>query len=682
MKLVKPVQANMSHLRASAWLTSTFVLLAVILELILAVYWSSDLVPRLKSQAINNAYLQAQSQALGLAQILSMPDDAATPAQYLMAQQLQGAFDRLLLLKDPLLDEAFFVGLSLEVDYDGVPAKLGSLDFTEGNIGCSACFATVVQLYSPQSDELLGLATFYVSDAFFINLKTQLKESFIVVGGIVLILLLLVWMVVMTLVVHLFRQIEQRKKTEQALLIAKEQAEAANESRGLFLANMSHEIRTPMNVIIGLCDIVLKTDLSDNQQEYLSKVHLSAHLLLGLLNDILDCAKIESGKMSIENIEFGRDEVLDNLAQMIMPKAAEKGLSLVYDVAANVPAKLMGDPFRLGQILLNLLNNAIKFTERGEIVLLVKQVEKQNHRMVVQFSVKDTGIGIESEAGDKLFSSFTQADSSMSRKYGGSGLGLTICKELVGLMQGEIWFDSEPDLGSTFHFTVAFNTEDIKPISLTEYFSIPSDMLGTKVLVVSASEASRMAYCQMLSWLGFAVESQDSASKALAHWQQHYADNPYQLVILDWQPDNRDCLKLAHQLKNKTSASWLDEDAGQKPLLLMVGDWVVGDIFAPVEPYLDAKLIKPASLSALYNSLAGLFYQFNANVDVGHADVDNAVAAALPASNFTDKTVLLVEDNEMSQLIAEHLLNEVQLKVDCAVNALMRSKKPRKPIMI
>ncbi|MCJ8273713.1 MAG: ATP-binding protein, partial [Psychrosphaera sp.] len=450
----------------------------------------------------------------------------------------QSVFDNLLLIKDPGLDAHFIVAITLEVDYDVVIITPELLNLSQGDKNCLSCFEAPVELYSTETDELLGIAIFYVSDVFFRSIKTDLKDRFIVEGVIVFALLLLLWIVVITLVRSLYRNIEQRRITQKALVIAKEQAESANEARGQFLANMSHEIRTPMNAIIGLCYIVLKSDLTSYQRNYLSKVHSSARSLLGLINDILDFSKIESGKFNIEKIEFDMDEVLCDLSQMIMPKAGEKELDILYSVDSDVPYKLKGDPFRLSQILLNLINNAIKFTEKGEILVKIKLAEQKTPQSVtLLFSVKDTGVGIRENAIGQLFSSFTQADSSMSRKYGGTGLGLAICKNLVEMMDGQIWVESELNKGSTFYFTAQFEMDEPEQF---DRFIIPDEFSGVNVLIVDDSETSRAVYSEMMASFHFNVTAMPGAQQAIEALRNQPPNNPFELVFMDWKMPNMD----------------------------------------------------------------------------------------------------------------------------------------------
>ncbi len=634
------------------WISVSFLVLAVVLELTMVRYWSGILEPRLHAQAKTNAQLMAQSQAVAIADVLSRNDlnDASAIAQ------VQAIFDQLLLVKDPVLDRHIFVAIALEVDYDVVSLSPGLLDVSQGEASCDSCFEAPVELYSRETEELLGVVTFLVSDIFFQNIRDELKERFIVEGIISLALLFLLWLIVINLVRNLNRQIEQRKKTQEALIVAKEQAEFANEARGQFLANMSHEIRTPMNAIIGLCHVVLKTKLSTFQRNNLTKVHSSARSLLTLINDILDFSKIESGKFDIESIEFDMDEVLENLSQMILPKTSDKELDILYQVEPEVPYQLIGDPFRLGQILLNLINNAIKFTHEGEIVVSITVAEPaQNNKVTLLFSVSDTGIGIAEDARDSLFSSFTQADSSMSRKYGGTGLGLAICKSLVDMMDGDIWVRSELDKGSTFYFTAVFGLESPEQFNR---FIIPEEISRIHVLIVDDSETSRLIYSRMMASFNFEVMTAPDAEHAIELVELHQDSKPFELILMDWKMPGVDGIEAARMIKcNKLLK--------HQPSIILVSAQAQEDAYIEAQDYIDAYLLKPVCQSTLYDCIVGIFCQVPRKSY--HQFTAESVRSNV-ASQFRGLKVLLVEDNKTNREVAVNLLEEVQLSVDCAVN--------------
>jgi signal transduction histidine kinase len=321
------------------------------------------------------------------------------------------------------------------------------------------------------------------------------------------------------------------KKLEEELIKEKNISEKANRAKSEFLANMSHELRTPMNGIIGMSHLILKTNLDSKQRNYINKINVSANNLLGIINDILDFSKIEAGKMTIEKIDFSLDDILANLSSLFMFQIEEKGLELLFDVDINVPLDLRGDSLRLNQILTNLLSNAIKFTPKGEIIISIKLLSKDEQSAEIRFDVKDTGIGISKEHMEKLFSSFSQADSSTTRKYGGSGLGLAICKQIIELMGGTVGLESTPDVGSDFYFTIKFELQNVQ----RNLLEVNKNVNNLKILVVDDNASSREILENIIKSLRFEVKAICCGKEAIIELKTANAQNkPYSLVLIDW----------------------------------------------------------------------------------------------------------------------------------------------------
>jgi PAS domain S-box-containing protein len=329
--------------------------------------------------------------------------------------------------------------------------------------------------------------------------------------------------------------ITRQKKIEDQLIKAREQAEAATKAKGDFLANMSHEIRTPMNAIMGMTHLALDTQLTAKQTDYLTKVYNSATSLLGIINDILDFSKIEAGKMDMEAVDFHLDAVLENVNTLISIKVEEKGLNLNFDTPDEIPRFLIGDSLRLGQIIINLSNNAVKFTEKGSVTIETRLLEKSDTIFKLQFAVKDTGIGLTKEQIGKLFKSFSQADSSTTRKFGGTGLGLTISKNFVEMMNGEIWVESEPCQGSAFIFTAEFGHGDESKVTLSTNQSVDGETLkpirGARILLVEDNEINQQVAKEMLEKAGFLVDIAVDGQKGVEAVEQ----TEYDIVLMDIQ---------------------------------------------------------------------------------------------------------------------------------------------------
>jgi len=437
---------------------------------------------------------------------------------------------------------------------------------------------------------------------------------------------------------------------------ARSQAEDATRAKSDFLANMSHEIRTPMNAVIGMAHLALKTDLSPKQYDYLKKIDISAKALLGIINDILDFSKIEAGKLTMESVDFQLEETLDNISTLVGIKTQEKGLELLFKTDPAAPTALVGDPLRLGQILVNLANNAVKFTDSGEIVVTTEMIKKDDTQVTLKFSVKDTGIGMTAEQAAKLFQPFSQADSSTTRKYGGTGLGLTISKRLAEMMGGEIWVESEPGRGSTFSFTANFGMGKEKA---KKRFRTSPDLRGMKVLVVEDNATSRDIFEEMLKSFSFEVTLASSGPEGLTQLENALESQPFELVVMDWQMPGMDGIEASRRIKNHRSL-------GKIPAIIMVTAYGREEVMQQAEEVgLEGFLLKPVSPSMLFDAIMQALGKTVPEV-TRIAQRKQQEAGAL--ENIQGARVLLVEDNEINQQVAKEILEGAGLVVTLANN--------------
>jgi two-component system sensor histidine kinase/response regulator len=447
--------------------------------------------------------------------------------------------------------------------------------------------------------------------------------------------------------------VTDEKEAEFALAEAKQAADAANQAKGDFLANMSHEIRTPMNAIMGLSDLCLRTDLNTKQQDYLSKIHASAMALLGIINDILDFSKIEAGKLDMESIPFEIDRVLDNLATVVTVKTQEKGLELLFSRDSDVPSVLIGDALRLGQIMVNLANNAVKFTESGEIVVHIEVIELRDDDVTLQFSVRDTGIGMNEEQQGRLFKSFSQADTSTTRKYGGTGLGLAISKQLVEMMNGKIWVESEPGKGSNFIFTATLGIGDASE----QRSLVPiTDLRGMRALVVDDNVSSREILTTYLESFTFDVVSAADANEAISLLRsgQELPD----LIVMDWLMPGLSGLEAAQVIKQELKLA-------KNPHIIIVTAFATSKLSnKPGVEHVDKLLTKPISPSHLFDAVMEAFGQKVAASGQRHQSGRQEEMEALRP--IQGASLLVVEDNEINQQVARELLEHALFKVEIA----------------
>ncbi len=437
---------------------------------------------------------------------------------------------------------------------------------------------------------------------------------------------------------------------------ARELAEEASRMKSDFLANMSHEIRTPMNGIIGMTHLVLMTTMTSHQREYVKKIQLSGQHLLRIINDILDISKIEAGKLSIEQADFELETTLAGVVGVIGEKAGEKGLELILDIASDVPVNVIGDSLRLGQVLINYANNAIKFTEHGEIDIVVRAREIGTDSVLLWFAVRDTGIGLSEEQKKRLFTAFSQADTSTTRQYGGTGLGLAISKQLATMMGGEVGVDSAPGVGSTFWFTARLGISHTPRRELLP----EAELRGRRVLVVDDNDNARQVMNQMLRSMSFAVDVVSSGREAVAAVEQADRDNaPYELVFMDWHMPAMNGVDACRRIKDLALA--------EPPHLMLVTAYGREEVFHQAEDAgIRDVLIKPLNASTLFEA-AMRALQGSAGGDLRQA-AELTSTALQSLAVIAGARILLVEDNEINQEVALDLLRHARLEVDLAEN--------------
>ncbi|MDH5601218.1 MAG: response regulator, partial [Gammaproteobacteria bacterium] len=484
-----------------------------------------------------------------------------------------------------------------------------------------------------------------------INKLDYIRNNLIYVSIVIFVLMsLILWNILVKMALNPLKdEISRHKKTSEELYKVKEEAIKANEIKSEFLANMSHEIRTPMNGVMGMLHLVSETTLSAEQKEYIDTAETSAKTLLVILNDILDFSKIEAGKLELERTDFDLHDAIANTVLLQSHCAFKKGIELAMDVDFDVPVMVKGDPTRLGQIISNLVGNAIKFTQQGEVVISVSVKNKTNEHTMLHFEITDTGIGISEEAQEKIFSSFSQEDGSTTRKFGGTGLGLTVSRQLSELMGGGIGVKSVINKGSTFWFEIRADVSELDSLGNKKDINLD----GERILIVDDNATNRKILHKQLSLWGIEHELAENGKVALNKIE---SNKEYTCIILDMMMPVMDGLQVASKIKNNP--------ATDPNIILLSSSSNLSVTEAIEEKIIETFLMKPVRSSILFNTISSLSYSRKNKESIDIKDDPENVKV----KKYTGKKILVVEDNKINQKVISGVLSKFGIDITIANN--------------